>query len=133
MDKKVIEMEIGTLEIYDNSIAAITINNRDVITKEDVQLVLKSCNNNCPGDYILLSNRKSSYSIDPINLYEILGNEKRLIAAGVISYRTSTAKLYPVEDEISEEVTAHNIDLHLFSTLDEGLLWAKKRIEDLRI
>lgn len=132
MDKKVIELEIGILEVYDNSIAAITIDNRDIITKEAVKKVLKSCNKNCIGDYILLSNRKNSYSINPIELYEVLGNEERLLAAGVISYRNSTSKLYPVEGVISETVTTHNLDLHLFSTLDEGLLWAKKRIKELR-
>lgn len=128
MNKKVIDLNIGQLEIYNDRIAVITIIDRDIITKHDVEEVVRECNSNSSGNYVLLSNRIKDYSIDPIELYDVLSNEIRIKGAGIISYRESTRKLYPVEDTISDEISEHMLDLHLFNSIDEAFIWADEKL-----
>lgn len=119
-----VELNIGTLSIYNNVIAVIEIKNTDVIKKEDVMLVISTSKKVIGKDFALISNRTHNYTIDPIELYSALMSESKLKCAAVVCYRPITEKLYSIEHEISNEISNNQFPLESFSSLEDAVNWS---------
>lgn len=118
------ELNIGTLTIYDNKVAVIEVKNTEIITKGDVILVI-ACSKMLIGtDFALISNRTHNYTIDPPELYSALMSESKLKCAAVVCYRPITEKLYSIEHEISDEISNKQFPLESFNSLEDAVNWS---------
>ncbi len=121
-------MEKGTLFIYDNNIAVIEIIEEYTITKKDVQDVTDACDSIMVGNYGLISNRKHSYSTNPVDLYQSLSVVDRLRCLAIVAYRERTEMLFSIEDVIERSVSSRNTPMKLFNNIDTALSWMQHQL-----
>lgn len=125
-----VELETGTLSVFNNRVAVIEIKYTEIIEIEDVIEVINWCKKMINGKFALISNRTHNYSINPMELYAALVEEPLLLCAAVIPYRETTEKLYNIEHEISDNISEHNFPLESFKILEDAIIWADKYLSE---
>lgn len=123
-----IDFNFGTLYIYEKNTCVIEIKEIDSVTGEQVQKVVDSCKEKVSGDFGLISNRVNPYSINPMELYQILSSCERLKCAAVVSYRESTKRLFPVEKIIEKDSSERLLPLEMFESLDLAIEWIQSSL-----
>ncbi len=126
---KEIDLNFGMLKLFSGNVAAIQIQEGVDVTKDDVIKVIQSVEENIPGDYALISDRKSGYSTDVAKLYMVLSSRERLKCAAIVAYRDITVQMFDQEKKVETIVSKGKLPLQLFKSLEESVEWAMLTLE----
>ncbi|MBL7474123.1 STAS/SEC14 domain-containing protein [Robertkochia sediminum] len=114
--------DLGTFYFYSNMVIGIleegTILDLDTTSK----LIALSERNFGLRDFVYISLRLHSYSVDP-TIYPYLTEMKNLKGIAIVSEKASYRKNFEVE----KQFYAHN--MRIFNDLDEAILWSRNLIE----
>lgn len=114
--------ELGTFYFYPNIVIGILKEGTILDLDTTSQLVALSERNFGLRDFVYISLRLHSYSVDP-TIYPLVSEMKNLKGIAIVSERDSYQKNFEVE----KQFYSHN--MRIFNDLDEAILWSKNLIE----
>lgn len=88
MNKKIQETDFGKFTFLDEHVVVAEALEGVNIDGEKVANAVKMIEEEFPGDYAIILNRKSDYSVMPVEVYTFFNTLKRLRALAIVSYKT---------------------------------------------
>ena len=116
------------LEIHDDLVIARFDEASDILSEDFIE-IKKTLSDNFNAKFAWISDRINSYSVDPTLLTAIFKDVDNLVCLAQVNY----GKKIRDSTDIAKSYTPTNKPFHSFTTLDEALDWAKKKLHDAAV
>jgi len=114
---KILKADFGQFTFLDDHTVVATANDGVNIDGEKVQYAINLIEQRLPGDYAIILERKSDYSVVPVEVYTIFSNLERLKALAIVRY--STHEFLP--DNMEQRISRKKIEK--FTSISDAHDW----------
>ena len=115
--------DFGKFTFLDKKTVVATANHGTNIDATKVQLAIDLIENELSGPYALILDRKSDYSIVPVEVYSFFSSIKRIKAIAIVRY--NEREILP--NNMEEKIFGKNIEK--FSTINEAHEWTNSLLK----
>lgn len=116
---KIVEIEFGKFTFLDEATIVAEAHKGVNIDGKKVRHAIELIENEVPGSYVLILDRKADYSIMPVEVYKYFASLQRLKAIAIVTYK----KRDFLPDDMEKKIFKSKIEK--FSNVSEAHQWAK--------
>lgn len=119
---KTIKQDFAKLTVLDENTVVAEANHGVEIDGQKVRQSIALIEEEMPGDYGLILNRKADYSVVPLDVYKFFASRERLKAIAIVQYKSMEMLPGNMEQRL------YGREIEKFTSIEQAHGWVKARL-----